>query len=335
MNTNPLISVIVPVYNSAKYLRKCLKSLIYQTYSNLEIICVNDGSTDNSLDILNEFKSSDSRIIVIDKVNEGTAAARNVGMDNASGDYISFIDSDDWVFLTLYSEFVNYINQAKTDVDIYMFNISSYVKGENDIIPRTLLNLSEWNNHKDTYTVHDFDDCMKPFSHNMSACNKIYKKRFLQNEGIKFPVGLRYEDTCFCIKACLRSKSILLNPNIFYRYRNVADGSVMSSVSPKVFDVFKIFDIIDDEIDSLGVYETYKYALFQHKFSLYIQLYFNCPHDLKEKYYTEMKARLLQAEEKNLEPQIYTRLKNYYIYNYVKISTMSEFEDIVDRFRIK
>ncbi len=333
MITNPLISVIVPVYKSARYLRKCLKSLIYQTYPNLEIICINDGSTDNSIDILNEFMSSDSRIIVINKDNEGAAIARNIGIDRAKGDYISFIDSDDWVFLTLYSEFVGYINQAKTNVDIYMFNISSYVKGEHDILPRTLLDLSEWHNHKDAYTVHNFDDCIKPFSHNMSVCNKIYKKSFLKDEGIKFPEGLHYEDACFCIKSCLRSKSILLNPNIFYRYRNVADGSVMSSVSPKVFDIFKIFDIIDEEIDTLGVYETYKYALFQHKYGLYFHLYFNCPEDLKDKYYTEMKTRLIQAEKKNLDPQIYTRLRNSSIYNYLKNSTRSEFENIIVKLR--
>ena len=325
MNTEPKISVIVPVYNAEKYLRKCLDSLIFQTYGNLEIICVNDGSTDKSLDILNEYKVSDSRIIVVDKENEGQSVARNIGLDIATGDYISFIDSDDWVFLTLYSEFAEYINHVKTDVDMYMFDLASYVEGEDDIIPRTLLFLSEWSNHKDDYTIHTFDDCMKPFSHNISACNKIFRKKFLDDEAIRFPENLHYEDTYFTIKTCLRSKSILINPRIFYRYRNVTSGSVMSSVSEKVFDIFKIFDLVDEEIETLGVYDSYKYALFQHKYNLYVQRYIQCPQELKSKYYTEMKERLLSAERKDLNPQIYTRLKNYQSFEMVKNNTYEEF----------
>ena len=330
MSLQPKISVIVPVYNTGRYLRKCLNSLIYQTYHNLEIICVNDGSTDDSLDILNEYKSADTRVIVIDKENEGTAAARNSGIEIATGDYVSFIDSDDWVFLTLYQEFVEYLNHVNTDIDIYMFDLASYVEGEDDIIPRTLLFLNEWNNHKDNYTIHSFDDCMKPFSHNMSACNKIYGKSFLDNEGIRFPQNLQYEDTCFCIQTCLRSKSILLNPGIFYRYRNVTDGSIMSSVSPRVFDIFNIFDIIDSEIDSLGVYESYKYALFQHKYSLYFQRYFKCPPELKDAYYDEMKKRLQLAEARDLNPQIYTRLRNFQFYKLVVNNSREEFEKQIE-----
>ncbi|MGN0031404.1 MAG: glycosyltransferase family 2 protein [Candidatus Gastranaerophilaceae bacterium] len=331
MNRKPKISIIVPVYNVGKYLRKCLNSLIYQTYSNLEIICINDGSTDDSLEILKEYSKSDSRIVLIDKKNEGVSVARNIGIKTATGDYISFIDSDDWVFLTLYAEFVEYINKVNSDVDIYMFDIASYVKGENDVIPRTLLFTSDWNNHKDNYTIHSFDDCTKPFSHNISACNKIYKRSFLTEENIFFPEKLQYEDTYFCITTCLRSKSILINPNIFYRYRNVSDGSAMSSVTPKVFDIFKIFDLIDMEINKLNLYEDYKYALFQHKYNLYIQRYFKCPEELKTKYYDEMKQRLLIAEQKKLNPQIYTKLRNFEIFSLIKNKSRAEFDIIVEQ----
>lgn len=329
MNIQPKISVIVPVYNAEKYLKKCLESLIYQTYSPIEIICINDGSTDKSLEILNEYKSVESRIVVIDKKNEGASVARNLGIDMAKGDYVSFIDSDDWVFLTLYSEFAEYINKVQQDIDIYMFNLASYIEGEDDIMPRTLLFLSDWTNHKDEYTIHTFDDCMKPFSHNISACNKIFRKKFLDDENIRFPENLHYEDTYFSIKTGLRAKSIMLNPNIYYRYRNVASGSVMTTVSEKVFDIFKIFDLIDEEIDTLGVYDSYKYALFQHKYNLYVQRYIKCPQELKDKYYSEMKERLLSAERKNLNPQIYTRLRNHEQFEIIKNNSRAEFEKII------
>ena len=98
---NALVSVIIPAYNVAEYIPFCLDSLISQTYKNLEIICVNDGSTDSTLDIIKEYAEKDSRIILIDKENGGLPSARNAGMNIAKGDYISFVDSDDVVSLDM------------------------------------------------------------------------------------------------------------------------------------------------------------------------------------------------------------------------------------------
>lgn len=95
--TEKTISVIIPVYNTADYLPRCLDSVINSDYRNLEIICVNDGSTDNSLDILNEYAEKDSRIRVITITNGGVSNARNVGIESSSGEFIAFVDSDDWV----------------------------------------------------------------------------------------------------------------------------------------------------------------------------------------------------------------------------------------------
>ena len=94
---NNLITIVVPIYNSSKYLSRCINSIINQTYQNLEIILVNDGSTDNSLDICNEYANKDNRIKVIHKDNSGAAASRNVGINHAMGNYIAFVDSDDYI----------------------------------------------------------------------------------------------------------------------------------------------------------------------------------------------------------------------------------------------
>ncbi len=96
---NSMISVIVPVYNVEKYLSKCLDSIINQTYQNLEIICVDDGSTDSSPMILEEYAKKDSRIKIITRQNGGLSAARNTGVKNATGEFVSFVDSDDWILL--------------------------------------------------------------------------------------------------------------------------------------------------------------------------------------------------------------------------------------------
>ena len=94
---NELISIIVPVYNSQQYLRQCLESLLNQTYKNLQIICIDDGSTDDSLSILNSYKKKDKRIYIYSKKNEGVSQARNYGLSMAKGKYIMFVDSDDWI----------------------------------------------------------------------------------------------------------------------------------------------------------------------------------------------------------------------------------------------
>ena len=112
------ISVIIPVYNTAQYLSRCLNSVINNTYTNLEIICVNDGSTDNSLEILNSYAARDQRISVINKKNGGVSKARNVAMEQATGEFIAFIDSDDWVHPQYFEAFMTVANAKRADVVI-------------------------------------------------------------------------------------------------------------------------------------------------------------------------------------------------------------------------
>ena len=110
------ISVVVPIYNTSIYLSKCLESLINQTYKDIEIICINDGSTDNSLEILNKFQKKDNRIKIITQENQGLSAARNKGIVEANGEYISFIDSDDWVDLDFFEKLITALEKEHADI---------------------------------------------------------------------------------------------------------------------------------------------------------------------------------------------------------------------------
>lgn len=105
-----LVSVIIPIYNTARYLPRCLESIRNSDYKNLEIICINDGSTDNCLEILQEYKNKDNRVLVIDVPNGGVSKARNIGLDYATGDYICFIDSDDWIHRQFFSALLFFWN---------------------------------------------------------------------------------------------------------------------------------------------------------------------------------------------------------------------------------
>lgn len=142
-----LISIIVPVYNVEKYLKKCLDSLVNQTYSNIEIICVNDGSKDHSLSILKEYEKRDPRIKVIDKENGGLSDARNVGLKHVNGDYLMFVDSDDWIEKTTCEKTVSAIEKYHTDVVMW-----SYVRefGEKSL-PKQIFDHNIYFDKKNTY----------------------------------------------------------------------------------------------------------------------------------------------------------------------------------------
>ena len=118
-----LISVIIPIYNSEKYIKKCIESIINQTYKNIEVILINDGSTDNSEEICNQYASEDGRIKVINTTNKGVSASRNIGLKNATGDYISFIDCDDYVDKDLYLDVITTIKEHK-DIDLIKYQFS-------------------------------------------------------------------------------------------------------------------------------------------------------------------------------------------------------------------
>lgn len=331
MIKNPKISIVIPVYNTEKYLKKCLDSLRFQTYENLEFICVDDGSVDNSFSILKLYEQMDNRFKIYQSEHKGTSVARNLGIDKSTGDYISFIDSDDWVFLTLYQTFVKGLEHYSSDLDMYMFNVAAYVEGQNDIIPRTFFDLSDWNKKLGKFDIYTFNDCMRPFSRNLSAANKIYRKEFLFQNEIKFPEDLKYEDQYFCIKAFLRAKSIMINENVFYRYRNMISTSSSLKITKNVFDIFKIVDLIEQELDKLNLYEVYKYALFQFKYNIYSSHFKYCPEILQETYYNEMKDRLLQAERRNLDCQIYPKLCNYKIFEFIKLNSFEKFKKFINQ----
>ncbi len=326
---NPKISIIVPVYNTQEYLPKCLDTLINQTYSNLEIICVNDGSVDDSLALLNEYAEKDERIKVLSQENAGASVARNLGLSVATGDYVSFIDSDDWVYLSLYQSFVNALSKSPTQLDVWMFNVGSFVEGQNDVIQLKFFEASDWNNHISDDVVHKFTDCRRPFSRNLSAANKIYRKGLLDEFDIRFEEGLKYEDQYFCIKTFLNSKTIMFTDDIMYRYRNYHHTSVSCVVSDKAFDVFKIVDLIEEEIYKLNVYDNLKYAFFQYKYNVFSQHYNRCEPGLKQKYFDEMKYRLLVAEVQDLDPQITCQLFNYQMFLKIKNSSYEDFDNFM------
>lgn len=208
----PLISVIIPVYNVAQFLDKCLTSIINQTYKNLEIICINDGSKDNSLDILQKYACKDTRIRVVNQENKGLGAARNVGLGIASGEFVSFIDSDDWVDTKLYELCAEKI---KDDVDVIAFGAKTVNLKNNKIYKGQYSSRSFKNNFSYSNVFNIFP----------VAWNKIYRLDFLKKNALVFETPKTGEDQTFFVKVVLNAKKIeILKKDLYYyiKYRNGA-----------------------------------------------------------------------------------------------------------------
>lgn len=193
-----------------KYLPKCLESLIKQTLKDIEIICVNDGSMDNSLTILKEFASKDSRIRIIDNQHQGVAKTRNTGIEQSTGEYIGFVDSDDYIDIDFFEKLYNSATKSNSDIAIAsilkhknFFNIynAKYTKEETAITIQDKIKLCEDKKHFFFY-----------------AWNKIYHSGFIKENNIKFSEGQIYEDVMFAIKALYYSNKIISVYGTKYHY---------------------------------------------------------------------------------------------------------------------
>lgn len=211
----PLISIIVPVYNVEKYLDKCLQSLSCQTFPDYEIICINDGSTDDSRTILTEWESKLPYMRVIDRGNGGLSAARNTGLEAATGKYVVFVDSDDWVEPTMLSRLANEVEGT----DMVCFACRRTDNDTYDILK------PEDNNGWDYFNQHALESRIVPF---VCVWQRCYRREFLMANHLQFHEGILHEDNEFTPRACLKAKAVKVIPDVLYNYR-VRPGSIMTT----------------------------------------------------------------------------------------------------------
>lgn len=223
MGMSDLISVVVPIYNAEKHLKKCIKSIVEQTYRNIEIILVNDGSTDSSLDICYEF-DEDKRILIIDKPNEGLSSARQIGIDKSSGDFLCTVDSDDYIEGTfiqlLYSQII------KENADICVCGVRHYSKDINkinlfELDTDEVVTLKRSDIEKNYYKLTLlYDMC--------DSWNKMYKMNFIKNTNVKFVLDKKYNgtDLLFNYLLLLHEPKITIVNKPLYNYQIVPNSRV-------------------------------------------------------------------------------------------------------------
>lgn len=220
----PKISIIIPVYNTENYLVKCLDSLLYQSLEDIEIICVNDGSTDNSQQILNDYAKKDKRIKVIHQDNKKQGAARNRGVEIATGEYIGYVDSDDWVDFDYYEEL--YYAAKKHNLDIA---IATNIRIGNGKTKKRLKIEKE----QIAYSLQEKIDLCNQFN-NECPTNKIYRRDFLLKNNIIWPEGMYCEDKIYTLKAVFWANGIISVPDVNYYYFRRPNSTVKSNKQSKI-----------------------------------------------------------------------------------------------------
>lgn len=232
------VSVIIPVYNTEDYLKECIESLVNQTLREIEILIVNDGSTDSSLEIMKEFKNKYPNIIkIFDKVNGGQASARNYALPFAQGEYLGFVDSDDWVDSTMYEEM--YEKAEKEDADIVICDMVDHFPDRTVCYPS-----SRFENK---------------FKVTPSACNKLFKRSLVKED--VFPVGLWYEDFEFTTMQLMKTDCISVIHKGLYHCHCREMSTMYNNNSEKNQDILVVLEHLVEYVEKNGWYEKYKNVL--------------------------------------------------------------------------
>lgn len=247
----PKVSIVVPVYKVEEFLPKCLDSILAQTYKDFELIIVDDGSPDNCPQICDDYSKLDDRIKVIHQENKGLGGARNTGASQAAGEYILFIDSDDYIEPDLLETALK--NAIKTDADILVYGFRTVNESG-----RQMQNYTE--PVKKNIPLSPQSD-KSIFLIYPNAWNKLYKRELFEQSGILYPSNVWYEDLRTTLKLFLFAQSIVFIDDILYNYL-IRQGSIMQNSN--IDRNRELFDAIDDLIDyfkSIGKYEDYKNEL--------------------------------------------------------------------------
>lgn len=253
---NELISIVVPVYNAEKYLRKCLESIFHQSYQNIEVICINDGSTDQSENILKEYENKYRNKMMVKTIpNGGQANARNVGIDLATGTFVCFVDSDDYLDEKMLEKLYGNINVNKSDLAIC--DMERIFEGKVTLLERFFkydINL----NFTGATTIDEHPEIIcylmnAPFA-------KLIRKEFLSKHHIKFVKGYIYEDLVFVHEILSSNPVISMVNEKLYKYI-VRDNSTMTSKKSKVTDMFVSYKNVYDAYERKGIAVHFKQEL--------------------------------------------------------------------------
>lgn len=274
-SNTPKISIIICAYNREEYLKRCLNSVKNQTLKNIEIICADDGSTDNTLDVFRKYANKDHRFKFFTQKNSGPGVARNKAIKMATGEYIMFLDSDDWIELNTCEEL--YKKVKLNDLDILLFLMKNYSEETGEYYEDSYYNLTPIPDDFENKVFSHEDISNIIFSISISACQKIYKRSLVKK--VHFAEKLLFEDNPFFWGVMLQAKRMSLLKKHFY-LRSRHTSSITSEYDNKYFDVIPISNKVISIFKELNLVNMYKYQLTNYKINYISQWY----HMMEEKY---------------------------------------------------
>jgi glycosyltransferase involved in cell wall biosynthesis len=231
----PKVSVVIPVYNTASYLRQCIDSVLGQTLHDIEVICVENGSTDNSPEILKSYEATDNRLRVIVHPEGRLGGARNAGLDRITGEYVGFVDSDDYIKEEMYE--ATYSRAVTYNADLAICGVMNYFEKDGIFVEKEPAIFQG----RECVTISE----NRWFFRNLTAWNKLYKRDFLERNSLRFPEGTYYEDQLFVTQAYLLANRIAVVKNQYYFYRKQRSGQISTLTDEHVFDIYNIFRRLD------------------------------------------------------------------------------------------
>ena len=269
-STKAIVSVIVPVYNAAPYLEQCLDGIRSQTLTDIEIICVDDGSTDKSPEILKEYAEKDDRFRIITQTNIGLGGARNRGLDKANGKYLSFLDADDIFEPGMLKNAVDVCEKYDADYCAFLYdtdiertdNTKSFGRGINLALLPANVPFSKENISHDIFNIF-----------NTAVWNKVYRMDFIKSNNIRFQEMRKAEDVYFSGAALIHAKKIVAIGRCFVHYRTNVATSITNSINDTPWGCAQEGALaIKDLLQEKGIYETYRRDLINHVLFLYLYL---------------------------------------------------------------
>ena len=313
MNASPEVSVIIPVYNTERYLRECLDSVVNQTLRDIEIICVDDGSTDGSPEILREYQAKDERITILRQEKSNAGAARNLGLSIAAGEYLSFLDSDDFFELEMLEHMVACAKNR--DADIVVCEIIVYYEDACEAVP------VKWHIRKELLpkkTVFSFCDikrnafrCIMPF-----PWAKLIKRDTVIKNGLRFQSQPVYNDAVFVYSAMLFAKRMtVLEEYLVYNRRRSVKNSITDTRHLHIDCVYLALSGLREYLTGKGVYDRHKRGFISYAISLMHHTYLGGKNDPTKEKEMQNKFELWLDEfaVKGHEPEYYYELAMYQV----------------------
>ena len=325
------VSVIIPIFNGEKYLKTCLDSVCNQSLSDIEIICIDDGSTDNTLKILKKYQSKDKRLKIISTENHGQGHARNIALSKVKGEYVSFVDVDDWIEEDAL-ELLYY--KAKNDnLDMLFFQMMNYIENSGKFIETDLYNFQCFEENGITEnTIFNHNDTKGfLFEIPVGPVSKLYKKEFLDINSLKFPEGIFFEDNSFFYNAYFKCNSAgFVKKHLYYRRRH--DNSVTQTFDETKFDIIVATNNMIDVFFENEKYYLYKKSLINHTFSMLIEWFKKSPLNLKQKFYRLIKRDFKGVNE--LKNDFENNLKKNYLLIYDLMINYEHYLDFLSIYKL-